>query len=160
GVDFGFLIDTRQGGNIYSTGNMWGMYAGILKGTEFRPDTGLLIKGINRGTNTPGGGTPNTKHVRTEDYYHSLYPIQEPWIYDASFVKLREARIAFDVPSRFLRNTRINNARLSLIGRNLALWGTHVPNIDPEAAFSSTNLQGVEMGQMPTARSIGFQLSV
>jgi hypothetical protein len=35
-----------------------------------------------------------------------------------------------------------------------------VPNIDPETAFSSTNLQGIEMGQIPTARSIGFQLAV
>jgi len=32
--------------------------------------------------------------------------------------------------------------------------------IDPESAFSSTNLQGIEMGQMPTARSVGFQFSV
>ena len=155
GIDFGFLIDTRQGGNIYSTGNMWGMYSGVLKGTEFRPDTGLLIRGIDQAT-----GQQNTKHVRTEDYYHSLYPIQEAWIYDASFIKLREARIAFNIPPRYLRTTRITNARVSLIGRNLALWGTHVPNIDPESAFSSTNLQGIEMGQIPTARSFGFQLSV
>jgi TonB-linked SusC/RagA family outer membrane protein len=155
GVDFGFLIDTRVGGNIYSTGNMWGSYSGVLKNTEFRPDSGLLIKGIDQAT-----GKPNTIHVRTEEYYHSLYPIQEAWIYKANFVKLREARIAFQIPERLLRSTRLGNARLSLVGRNLALWGTKVPNIDPESAFSSTNLQGIEMGQMPTARSIGFQLSV
>jgi hypothetical protein len=143
------------GGNIYSTGNMWGSYSGVLKNTEFRPDTGLLISGIDEAT-----GKPNTIHVRTEQYYHSLYPIQEAWIFKADFVKLREARIAFQIPDRLLRNTRLGNARLSLVGRNLALWGTKVPNIDPETAFSSTNLQGIEMGQMPTARSIGFQLSV
>jgi TonB-linked SusC/RagA family outer membrane protein len=155
GVDFGFLIDTRVGGNIYSTGNMWGSYAGVLKNTEFRPDTGLLIKGIDKAT-----GQENTVHVRAEEYYHSLYPIQEAWIYKANFVKLREARVAFQVPERLLQRTRIQNARISIIGRNLALWGTNVPNIDPETAFSSTNLQGIEMGQMPTARSIGFQFSV
>lgn len=154
GIDFGFLIDTRQGGNIYSTGNMWGSYAGVLSNTAFRPDTGIVIKGIDQAT-----GQQNTTHVRTEDYYHSLYPIQEAWIYDASFVKLREARIAFNIPQRFLRGTTIRNARLAIVGRNLALW-TDVPNIDPETAFSSTNLQGVEMGQIPTARSVGFQLTV
>jgi hypothetical protein len=155
GVDFGFLIDTRVGGNIYSTGNMWGSYSGVLKNTEFRPDSGLLLKGIDQAT-----GQANTVDVRTEEYYHSLYPIQEAWIYKANFVKLREARIAFQVPQRLLGNTRIQNARVSIIGRNLALWGTKVPNIDPETAFSSTNLQGIEMGQMPTARSIGFQFAV
>jgi outer membrane receptor protein involved in Fe transport len=155
GVDFGFLIDTRQGGNVYSTGTMWGNYAGILKETEFRPDTGLLIAGINAST-----GAANTVHTRTEDYYHALYPIQEPWIYDASFWKLREARIAFNVPRRYLASTRLDNARVSIVGRNLALWGTDNPHIDPETAFSTSNFQGIEMGQMPTARSIGFQLTI
>jgi len=153
GVDFGFLVDTRQGGNIYSTGNMWGSYAGVLSSTAFRPDTGLLIKGINP------SGNPNTTHVRTEDYFHSLYPIQEAWIYDASFVKLREARLGFTVPQRFIRNANLSSAKVSIVGRNLALW-SKVPNIDPESAFNATNMQGIEMGQMPTARSIGFQLSV
>jgi hypothetical protein len=134
---------------------MWGNYAGILKNTAFRPDTGLLIKGIDEAT-----GQANTVHVRAEEYYHSLYPIQEPWIYKANFVKLREARVAFQIPQHLLGRTRLQNARVSIIGRNLALWGTKVPNIDPETAFSSTNLQGIEMGQIPTARSIGFQLAV
>jgi len=154
GFDFGFLIDTQRGGSIYSTGNMWGSYAGVLKSTEFRPDTGLLIRGIDAET-----GQQNTVHVRAEDYWHSLYPIQEAWIYDASFVKLREARLGFNIPQRFLRTANVRAAHLSIVGRNLILW-SDVPNIDPETAFSSTNLQGIEMGQMPTARSIGFQLSV
>ncbi len=154
GLDFGFLIDTRQGGNIYSTGNMWGSYAGILKNTEFRPDTGIVVAGIDKAS-----GQPNTTHVRAEDYWHSLYPIQEAWIYDASFVKLREARVGFNLPERFARMASLSNARLSIVGRNLMLW-TDAPNIDPESAFSSTNMQGLEMGQMPTARSIGFQFSV
>jgi hypothetical protein len=133
---------------------MWGSYAGVLKSTEFRPDTGLLIRGIDAET-----GQQNTVHVRAEDYWHSLYPIQEAWIYDASFIKLREARFGFNIPQRFLRNTGFHNAHVSLVGRNLFLW-TDAPNIDPETAFSATNVQGFEMGQMPTVRSFGFQLSV
>jgi TonB-linked SusC/RagA family outer membrane protein len=154
GVDFGFLVDTRQGGQIYSTGNMWGSYSGVLANTAYRPDTGIVIRGIDQATKLP-----NTVHVRTEDYYHSLYPIQEAWIYSASFVKLREAHIGFNLPASLLSKTTIQSARVSIVGRNLALW-TSVPNIDPESAFSSTNMQGIEMGQMPTTRSIGFQFSV
>lgn len=154
GFDFGFLFDTRRGGNIYSVSNMWGSYSGVLASTAYRPDTGIVVKGIDAAT-----GKPNTVHVRTEDYYHSLYPIQEAWIYDASFVKLREARFGFNIPPRYLRSTSIKNAHLSFVGRNLFLW-TNAPNIDPETAFSSTNVQGFEMGQMPTVRSFGVQLSV
>jgi TonB-linked SusC/RagA family outer membrane protein len=155
GVELGFLIDTRQGGQIYSTGNMWGSYAGILKSTEFRPDTGLLIAGINQAT-----GQPNTTHVTAQAYFHSLYQIQEAWLYDASFVKLREARLSFNLPARYTNTLRVpGTVRASLIGRNLALW-TDAPNIDPESAFSVANMQGIEMGQLPTARSIGFQITV
>ena len=74
-------------------------------------------------------------------------------------VKLREMRVGFAIPERYLRQTRLSNARLSIVGRNLALW-SDIPNVDPETAFSTSNMQGIEMGQMPTARSIGFQLTV
>jgi TonB-linked SusC/RagA family outer membrane protein len=154
GVELGVLVDTRQGGQIYSTGNMWGSYAGILKSTEFRPDTGYLIVGIDEAT-----GQPNTTHVTAQSYFHSLWPIQEAWIYDASFVKLREARLSFNVPQRLTNPLRVGSVRASIIGRNLYLW-TDAPNIDPETAFSTANMQGIEMGQLPTARSIGFQLTV
>jgi outer membrane receptor protein involved in Fe transport len=154
GVELGFLVDTRQGGQVYSTGNMWGSYSGILKRTEFRPDTGLLIQGIDAAT-----GQPNTRHVTAQAYFHSLYQIQEAWLYDASFVKLREARLSFNVPNRYTSRLRVASVRASVIGRNLYLW-TDAPNIDPETAFSTANIQGIEMGQLPTARSIGFQLTV
>jgi hypothetical protein len=48
---------------------------------------------------------------------------------------------------------------LALIGRNLALW-SKIENIDPETAFDASNVQGIEFGQHPTARSIGFSLSI
>jgi hypothetical protein len=101
----------------------------------------------------------NDVPVSTEDYYHSLYQIQERWVYDASFVKLREMRIGYDVPETLANRARLSNIRAALVGRNLALWAK-APNIDPETAFSTSNLQGIEMGQLPSTRSIGFQLSV
>jgi hypothetical protein len=48
---------------------------------------------------------------------------------------------------------------MALIGRNLAMW-TKAANIDPETALSVSSFQGIEMGQLPTARSVGFQLSI
>ena len=49
--------------------------------------------------------------------------------------------------------------KTALVGRNLAMW-SKVKHIDPETAFSTSNQQGIEMGQLPTTRSIGFQISV
>jgi hypothetical protein len=48
---------------------------------------------------------------------------------------------------------------MAVIGRNLAMWAK-APNIDPETALSASSFQGIEMGQLPTTRSIGLQVSI
>jgi hypothetical protein len=48
---------------------------------------------------------------------------------------------------------------VSLVGRILALWAK-VPNIDPETAFSTSTFQGLELGQLPSARTFGIQLTL
>ena len=153
-VDFSFMFDTRQGGNIFSTGNMWGAYAGQLKETENRPVDGILISGIDQTS-----GTANTTRVQTEDYYHSLYKIQERWVYDATFVKLREMRLGYTFPTALTSRVGATTIKGALVGRNLAMWAK-APNIDPETAFSTQNEQGIDMGQLPSTRSVGFQISV
>jgi hypothetical protein len=35
-----------------------------------------------------------------------------------------------------------------------------MPNIDPETAFDASNVQGFEFGQFPSARSLGFSVSI
>ena len=154
GLEVNVLFDTHQGGRLFSASNMAGAYSGVLLETAFRPDTGLLISGIDAAT-----GTRNTLHVSTEDYYHSLGPITERWVYDASFVKLREARASLTVPLQFIPALRVQSVRVSVIGRNLAMW-TSAANIDPETVLSTATFRGAEMGQLPTAKSVGFQVSL
>ena len=48
---------------------------------------------------------------------------------------------------------------VSIIGRNLYLWAK-TPNIDPETARDASNIQGLESGQFPTARSFGFSVTI
>lgn len=154
GMELSVLLDTHQGGRLFSASNMAGAYSGVLAETAFRPDTGLLINGLDIAT-----GSRNTVHVSTEDYYHALGPITERWVYDASFVKLREARATFTIPLQFISALRVQSLRASIIGRNLAMW-TKAPNIDPETVLSTSTFRGAELGQLPTAKSLGFQLSL
>jgi hypothetical protein len=49
--------------------------------------------------------------------------------------------------------------RLSIIGRNLALW-TNAPNIDPESVLSTSFIGGAELGQLPSVRSVGVQVTL
>lgn len=154
GFDLSLHFDTHQGGRVFSASNREGALSGALAETGFRPDSGLLIEGIDDRT-----GAPNNVHISTESYYHSLARITERWVYDASFVKLRDARVSVSLPLTFISLLQVQSVRLSLIGRNLALW-THAPDIDPETLLSTANWRGTEIGQLPSTRSIGIQVSL
>ena len=80
---------------MFSAGNYWGATSGSFEETSFRPDTGLLIAGVDAVT-----GNANTQHVTTEDYYHALRAIPERWVYDANVIKLRDARLSVTLPLR------------------------------------------------------------
>ena len=152
--DVSGLVDARMGGSIFSTTNLVGMTTGTFAETASRPDSGQAFAGVDAAT-----GKANTVRATTQAYYQALAPIQEAWIYDASFVKLRDLRISFSWPLRAVTPLSGQSVRVSLIGRNLAMW-SKAPNIDPETALSSTSFQGVELGQLPTVRSFGLQFSL
>jgi TonB-dependent SusC/RagA subfamily outer membrane receptor len=151
-VTLSLSADGKFGGQVFSATNLSGSYAGTLATTAFRPDTGLLIVGIDNATRAP-----NTRHVSTQDYYHALGAIQEPWVYSASYYKLREAKLSVEFPP--IPFMPMSALTASLIGRNLVTWAK-APNIDPEAVFSPYQLPGVEMGQLPYAKSLAFQLTI
>lgn len=153
------LLDVRKGGDVFSVTNMFGTYTGVLASTvpgrekEWN-DPGLVIPGLNRTTRQP-----NTVKATAERYYQSLYGIHEAFVYDAGFVKLRELRVGYDLPQSLLGRVRVRNANVALIGRNLFMR-TNVPNIDPETALSTGNVQGLEFATIPTARSFGFNITL
>ena len=84
---------------------------------------------------------------------------QEPGIFDATYFKLRELRLGYTLPASVSRFIGFSDASVAIIGRNLFLWAKQ-SMIDPETAFDTGNRQGVENGQLPTARSIGITMSV
>lgn len=148
------LLDLRMGGRIFSATNYWGSYAGTLASTLVGRDTGLVLAGIDSVS-----GAPNATNVRAEDYFHALGAIHEAFVYDASYAKLRDVRLSYEMALRFLPGYREQLARISFRGRNLFTWAK-APNIDPETALSVGNFQGFEMGQLPTTRSFGLQLTI
>jgi TonB-linked SusC/RagA family outer membrane protein len=153
-AEFSFLIDHKQGGDIFSVTHMFGRYAGVLQETVEGREDGLIIPGVNP------DGTPNTTRVSAEAYNHSFYYARhEPSIFDATYTKLREVKLGYSVPSSFSQRLGMSGLDVSLVGRNLFLR-TDVPHIDPETAFSAGNAQGLEAMQLPSARSIGLNVTV
>ena len=78
-------------------------------------------------------------------------PIREASVYDATYVRLRELKIAYEFPVAWLENTFIRSASFYLIGRNLWL-NAAVPHFDPEM-FNTT--QGESYNTYPQTKSFG-----
>src|SRR5688572_25068485 len=152
------LIDVRQGGDIFSISNMFGQYAGVFKETMLGREVdfdnpGVTVKGVNE------DGTPNTTTVTSEEYFHGLFQLHEPYIYENSYVKLRELRIGYDLPANWAARLQSRAINFAFVGRNL-FTSANVPNIDPEFSYTTGNFQGMEFAPIPNARSIGFNLRV
>ena len=151
------LVDFRQGGSIVSATNYFAYAYGRGKETLEGRD-GLTILGADELGNSK---TWNIPKENVDNYYSRLGQITENIVYDASFGKLRQLALSYAVPAKFLAKSKFENLTFSLVGRNLALLWSNVPNIDPESGYTSAgNAQGLEYFAMPQTRSFGFNLSV
>ena len=86
--------------------------------------------------------------------------VHEQHVYDASFVKLRQAAISYRLPENTVRKLGLRGLTVSVVGRNLWLIHSNVPNIDPESAYNNGNGQGLEYGTYPVTRSIGMNVRI
>jgi len=151
------LVDFRQGGSIVSSTNYFAYAYGRAKETLEGRD-GLTVSGADE---TGANKVWNIPVANVDNYYSRLAAITENIVYDASFGKLRQLALSYVVPAKFLAKSNFENLTFSLVGRNLALLWSNVPNIDPESGYTSAgNAQGLEYFAMPQTRSFGFNLSV
>lgn len=169
-LSLGFLIDVRKGGSVYSLDQSYGGYTGIYEYTGGLNDLGNPI----RNTLDNGGGIvlPGVKQDGTQNnvridastaggaFGTDAGLPQEAFVYDASYVKLREAKISYSLPTDLLRNTFIKGMTLSLMGQNLWIIHKNLPDADPEAGTSSGNVQGFQSGVMPTTRIYSFNVKL
>jgi hypothetical protein len=103
----------------------------------------------------------NTTRVSAEAYYNQFYnrANEEPAVYDASYLKLRETRLSYRVPDRWVQKAGMESVTLSLIGRNLLLF-TENPHFDPElnTMQGTAFAYGVEDMAYPSSRSYGMSV--
>ena len=156
------LLDVRHGGRIYSYTNAIGAESGILAHSLPGREEGLTGTGVMR--DADGNFVPNTTVVAPETWYYGGYYRRdnvEVNSFDASFAKLREVTLGYNLPTRWLEPLHLSSASVALVGQNVALW-TGVPNIDPEAFAlnGGTLVPGFEVTQLPSTKSFGFRLNL
>ncbi|WP_370900928.1 SusC/RagA family TonB-linked outer membrane protein [Chryseobacterium gossypii] len=164
GFTVSFSFDGQYKGMAYSQSHHKMTEQGKLTHTLIgrdNPDGMIVGQGVVQ--NADGSFSPNTKGVLVSAYYADYYRRAniETNTFDTSFIKLRDARISYTFPKSVTDQLKLSELTFALFGRNLWMW-TKFPLFDPEAATlnDSQITSGIEMGQLPTARTVGVQLNV
>ncbi|WP_421919292.1 SusC/RagA family TonB-linked outer membrane protein [Marinifilum sp.] len=175
------LVDIHWGGEFISRFYNKAMGAGQLKesaiGRSARPvgeeygdyyiaGAAALSDGTYVANSTSADGTYSEGvHKIDARYFHKgfLDHISEGQLFDATYVKLREVKLAYKFPNK-LFNDVVKDVQLSLVGRNLFLWTPDSnQHFDPEVSTATTGnglIPGFENMSLPSTRSYGFNLSL
>ena len=172
--NFSFLIDWKKGGKIFSLDQYYGYGTGIYADSvglndlgnpirnELSNGGGVILPGVMVDPNNPNNYIPNT--IRLDRSMSSQVLGTDPptaaFVYDASYIKLREVSLSYTFDKKVLGNTFIQGLTLGLSGSNLWIIHKNLPYADPEAGLSSGNIQGYQSGVMPTTRNYSFNLKV
>lgn len=103
----------------------------------------------------------NTQYLSAQTYWEQASKMTSAFLYDASYIKLREVSIGYTMPSKFLKKTGINTLHVAIVGRNLWTIYHNTPfGIDPQATASSGNDQGIESAYALPAAYYGFDFKI
>ena len=185
GITLRAAFDIKWGADVLSMTNMkmyqYGTHKATLEGREEwaqseqeRLDAGESIGNwvatggflgqgvVNTGTEDAPVWEKNSVYVNPKDYYSQLTnsQIMSPYVYDASYVKLRELSLSYTFAGEKLNSKVFESISVSLIARNLWLIWSNLPNVDPESTYSISNGQGYEYGSLPYRRNFGFNVGL
>ncbi len=159
---FGF--DWRQGGEIVSRTQALAGVAGQLIETENRPEEGIVAEGVvNVGTIEAPIYEANAQAISAETYYRQFYDRnhEENNTLNASYLKLREFRLSYQIPTNTRWFSWTKSASVSFVARNVWAYSA-IKHFDPEqlAVQGTGFVRGVEDMSYATTRSLGLSFSL
>ena len=174
GISLSAMFDARVGGILISGPASDMLGRGVTKDTEDRLGTRIL-PGVLGNPNTleplldaNGKKIQNTIQLTENDLWFSpsegntfaINSVDEFQAFDATVFRLSEISLGYDLPKKWLQNTFIGSANISIIARNLWYYAPGFPkysNYDPGSnAFGSGNVQGIDRESAPSTRRIGI----
>jgi hypothetical protein len=164
----GASLDFLVGGSLVSWTNMWGTGSGVFASTAK-----VNNRGVNEREPVPCGGgvymegvdkdgNPMSGYVDAYQYYHyKAYYDCDSWVYDRTYVKLREVSLKYDLPQKFLQNMGIGitKASVALVATNPWLIYSACPNLDP-SEIAGVEYNYLEGGQAMSTRTFGVTVNV
>jgi len=135
-VRFYGLIDTKRGHKVRN-------FTDFFRETQLvrsnaRLDTTVLTKMERlRRYGNPNVGQP--AFLTPLDSAKTVNDVQEDYIQDGTFIRLRELSLSYTIPAQWARLFRATTATVTLAGQNLALW-TKYQGYDPEVVSNAVAL--------------------
>ncbi|MCP2044721.1 SusC/RagA family TonB-linked outer membrane protein [Pontibacter sp. HSC-36F09] len=178
--DLSAMIDYQFGGQFFSRSKMLAVRTGQDPLTVATNDRGanvrdpleagggVKVEGIYAPGTTVGGvdvsGQPASNYVSAQSYYNTIVGrrVYEEWLYDASYIKLRELRLGYTIDKSMLGRLPFQTVSVALISRNVAqLWQKAPEGIDPsEISTGSQSISWYESGMTNSVRSYGINLNI
>ncbi|MEQ9439413.1 MAG: SusC/RagA family TonB-linked outer membrane protein [Cyclobacteriaceae bacterium] len=172
GVKLSFLLDIRQGGDVYNGTkgvlNNFGVGAETLDRNERVVFDGVLGQVQDDGTivateqaNTievvKGGTDGGTNYYQNYGFVN----LTELTIEDGSWVRLRDLSLSYELPSQWLESSPFRGVNVGFIARNLFLF-TDYTGIDPETNLTgaSSNVIGYDYFNNPNTKSYGVSVGL
>ncbi|AEV97211.1 TonB-dependent receptor plug [Niastella koreensis GR20-10] len=158
--NMGFVWDWHQGGKFFSYTELGVLAGGMSVETLPGRETGLIGKGVM--DDGSGKYVPNTVKVDAATYYNGYYNAtnNEAFMYNASYLKLRELRLGYTFRNIFSKapGSKLN---VSFIARNV-LEFTQNKDVDPEtlALRGQQILPGTEFLSIPATKSYGLSVGL
>lgn len=171
-LSLSLFLDIKKGGMLYSRSISAMLTNGVLKETLYGRDDYYkhsIIFGENASELSGGAiwdaykadGSKNTQYVSPQNYEYARPNFADFVMYDASFVKLREVALGFQVPKKWMHRMPVHSAKLSVTARDIwTIYKLTPQGIDPEASSTSGNGQGIENGSLPPNSIFGFNLNI
>lgn len=156
GITLSAMFDMKFGGNIFSYSEMVATGNGLAARTANRGEENnymMVFPGVTE------SNTPNTTQIKASEYYGSLLP--EDFIYDASFIKLKELSLGYNFPSKMLKKTPLTSLNVSFVARNICYLLKHTPGTSPEGGYDTTMFsQAIDYAALPFTRTFGLSVSL
>ncbi len=157
-------MDYQKGGKFFSLSENWGQYSGLLEETAALNDKGNNVRDAvadGGGVHVVGvteNGDPYDDYVEATSYFTQWYAnrLAEPFIHDASYIKLRELSLSYDF-ARLFESNFIKGVQIGFVARNIwriAVAKDNVHRWDP-SELARTYGEG---GQLPGTKSYGFNI--
>ncbi|MEO6978052.1 MAG: hypothetical protein ABI113_06710, partial [Mucilaginibacter sp.] len=137
---FNFNIDYQFGGKFASLTDAFGSFSGTTYRTAALNDKGNPVRdavadggGIHQ-TGVDANGKPVSMYVSAYDYYHNNFNngAEDEFVYDLTFIKLREAGISYRIPVKKLGiGNVIRNATFQIQAHDLWLIYAKTKDFDP-----------------------------